>query len=92
MDLFSIFKDLISIVSSQEINVLGMFVLFCFVLQDNVYSCYERMQEIEERKRMTPPESAGDIQPAVASGSGVKRRLSFDDSDQTSPVKRMRRL
>uniref|UniRef100_A0A1J3JRW4 Cyclin-D5-1 n=1 Tax=Noccaea caerulescens TaxID=107243 RepID=A0A1J3JRW4_NOCCA len=59
---------------------------------DNVYSCYERMQEIEERKHMTPPESAGDIQPAVASGSGVKRRLSFDDSDQTSPVKRMRRL
>ncbi|CAA7035897.1 unnamed protein product [Microthlaspi erraticum] len=61
-------------------------------VNDNVYSCYERMQEIEERKHMTPPEAAGDIQPAVASGSGVKRRLSFDDSDQTSPVKRMRRL
>lgn len=45
---------------------------------------------------MTPPDvavSGGDIQPP-ASGSGAKRRLSFDDdsSDQTSPAKRMRRL
>ncbi|XP_024005383.1 cyclin-D5-1 isoform X1 [Eutrema salsugineum] len=61
---------------------------------DNVYSCYQRMQEFEERKHMTPPELAdsGDIKPAVASGSGAKRRLSFDDSEQTSPAKRMRRL
>ncbi|CAN8328355.1 unnamed protein product [Cochlearia groenlandica] len=62
---------------------------------DNVYSCYMRMQEIEERKHMTPPEIAvsGDTKPAVASGSGVKRRLSFDDSsDKSSPAKRMRRL
>lgn len=61
-----------------------------FCLQDNVYSCYQRMQEIEERKHMTPPELAvsGNIQPAVASGSGAKRRLSFDDPD--SPAKRMR--
>ncbi|CAF2032751.1 hypothetical protein HID58_078814 [Brassica napus] len=62
---------------------------------DNVYSCYERMQEIEERKHMTPPELAVPG-PVVGSGSGAKRRLSFDDSDQPSSsspdAKRMRRL
>ncbi|VVB09890.1 unnamed protein product [Arabis nemorensis] len=56
---------------------------------DNVYSCYQRMLEIEERKHMTPPPESGDIQPAVASGSGAKRRLSFDDPPDQ---KRMRRL
>lgn len=67
----------------------------CFVfLQENVYLCYQRMLEIEERKHMTPPPVLAvsrDIQPP-ASGSGAKRRLSFDDSDQTSPAKKMRRL
>ncbi|KAF8047987.1 hypothetical protein N665_2742s0004 [Sinapis alba] len=62
---------------------------------DNLYSCYQRMQEIEERKHMTPPELAVPG-PVVGSGSGAKRRLSFDDSDQPSssspPAKRMRRL
>ncbi|CAH8315532.1 unnamed protein product [Eruca vesicaria subsp. sativa] len=62
---------------------------------DNVYSCYERMQEIEERKHMTPPPEVSVPGPVVGSGSGAKRRLSFDDdSDQpsSSPDKRMRRL
>ncbi|KAJ0240824.1 Cyclin-D5-1 [Hirschfeldia incana] len=63
---------------------------------DNVYSCYQRMLEIEERKHMTPPEVLVPG-PVVGSGSGAKRRLSFDDSDQPSPsssppAKRMRRL
>ncbi|KFK30376.1 hypothetical protein AALP_AA7G253200 [Arabis alpina] len=60
---------------------------------DNVYSCYKRMLEIEEKKHMTPPPNlavSGDVKP---SGSGAKRRLSFDDdTDQTSASKRMRRL
>ncbi|CAG7885386.1 cyclin-D5-1 isoform X1 [Brassica rapa] len=62
---------------------------------DNVYSCYQRMLEIEERKHMTPPELAVPG-PVVGSGSGAKRRLSFVDSDQPSSsspdAKRMRRL
>lgn len=64
----------------------------CVLWQENVYLCYERMLEIEERKLMTPPPVvSGDIQ-HPASGSGAKRRLSFDDTDQTSQAKRMRRL
>lgn len=60
---------------------------------DNVYSCYQRMLEIEERKHMTPPPALAVPGPVVGSGSGAKRRLSFDDSDQpSSPAKRMRRL
>ncbi|KAG2242457.1 hypothetical protein Bca52824_095696 [Brassica carinata] len=60
---------------------------------DNVYSCFEKMQEIEERKHMTPPPELAVPGPVVGSGSGAKRRLSFDDSDQpSSPAKRMRRL
>lgn len=67
--------------------------LVWLALQDNVYSCYQRMLEIEERKHMTPPPALAVPGPVVGSGSGAKRRLSFDDSDQpSSPAKRMRRL
>ncbi|CAH8273992.1 unnamed protein product [Arabidopsis lyrata] len=60
---------------------------------DNVYLCYQRMLEIEERKHMTPPPETAVSREPPASGSGAKRRLSFDDPDQTSPTaKRTRRL
>lgn len=75
----------------RDDNVVGL-----VALQDNVYSCYEKMQEIEERKHMTPPPELAVPGPVVGSGSGAKRRLSFDNSDQpsssSSPPKRMRRL
>jgi len=42
---------------------------------------------------MTPPPEIAVSREPPASGSGAKRRLSFDDSDQSSPLaKRMRRL
>jgi cyclin D5 len=60
---------------------------------ENVYLCYQRTLEIEERKHMTPPPEIAVSREPPASGSGAKRRLSFDDSDQSSPpAKRMRRL
>ncbi|CAE6154033.1 unnamed protein product [Arabidopsis arenosa] len=60
---------------------------------ENVYLCYQRMLEIEERKHMTPPPETAVSREPPASGSGAKRRLSFDDPDQTSPpAKNTRRL
>lgn len=52
---------------------------------ENVYLCYQRTLEIEERKHMTPPPEIAVSREPPASGSGAKRRLSFDDSDQSSP-------
>ncbi|KAL1190425.1 Cyclin-D5-1 [Cardamine amara subsp. amara] len=87
-----------SLTREEMVNKFGSISWWTSNDNENVYLCYQRMQEIEERKHMTPPPqvavSGGDIQPPASGSGGAKRRLCFDDdsSDQTSAAKRMRRL
>ncbi|EOA17001.1 hypothetical protein CARUB_v10005238mg [Capsella rubella] len=87
-------SSVIRLTREEMANKFGSISWWTSTENDNVYLCYQKMLEIEERKHMTPPPQTAvsrDIQPP-ASGSGAKRRLSFDDSDQTDPAKRIRRL
>ncbi|XP_019088999.1 PREDICTED: cyclin-D5-1-like [Camelina sativa] len=87
-------SDIIRLTREEMANKFGSISWWTSNDNENVYLCYQRMLEIEDRKHMTPPPETSvlrDIQPP-SSGSGAKRRLSFDDSDQTSAAKRMRRL
>ncbi|XP_010444922.1 PREDICTED: cyclin-D5-1-like [Camelina sativa] len=87
-------SDIIRLTREEMANKFGSISWWTSNENENVYLCYQRMLEIEDRKHMTPPPETSvprDIQPP-SSGSGAKRRLSFDDSDQTSSAKRMRML
>ncbi|XP_010531301.1 PREDICTED: cyclin-D5-1 isoform X2 [Tarenaya hassleriana] len=67
---------------------------------ENVYSCYRIMQEMEESRQRTPESAISREKQLVnpigedsclESGSVSKRRLSFDGSDDFSPAKKVRR-
>ncbi|KAL6277532.1 hypothetical protein ACE6H2_021133 [Prunus campanulata] len=67
---------------------------------EHIFSCYNLMQEMVERKDKTPPKFS--ISPSVLSihsssmdvlenSVGTKRRLTFSDSDQCCPTKKNHR-
>lgn len=68
--------------------------------QEHIFSCYNLMQEMVERKDKTPPKFS--ISPSVLpihsssmdvleNSVGTKRRLTFSDSDHCCPTKKNHR-